>query len=90
MRQQDANRTREWIEQTAGQTFVTQAAGYQGAGDGGEYRDTRQADVRQVARVDWNDLQRLIEGEAIILFGGRRIYARLFHPKSGSWSLTRG
>ena len=92
MRQQDANRTREWIEQTAGQTLVTQAAGYQGAWDGGEYRDTRQADVRQVARVDWNDLQRLIEGEAIILFGGRRIYARLFHAKfetSGPARLTR-
>jgi len=66
MRQQDANRTREWIEQTAGQTFVTKAAGYQGAGTAANIAITRQADVRQVARVDWNDLQRLIEGEAII------------------------
>ena len=78
MRQQDANRTREWIEETSGQTVVTQATSYHG-GDVGEYHDTRQADVRQVARVDWNDLQRLIEGEAIILFGGRRIYAKVFH-----------
>jgi len=78
MRQQEANRTREWIEKTAGQTFVTQAISYHGGG-GNEYTEARQADVRQVARVDWNDLQRLIEGEAIILSGGRRIYAKLFH-----------
>ena len=78
MRQQDAKRTREWIEQTAGQTYVTQATSYQGGGVG-EYREAQHAEVRQVSRVDWNDLQRLIEGEAIILFGGRRIYAKLFH-----------
>ena len=79
MRQQDANRTREWIEQTAGQTLVAQAAGYRG-GDV-EFYDSRHADMRQVARVDWRDLQRLIEGEAIILFAGRRIYAKLFYAK---------
>jgi intracellular multiplication protein IcmO len=78
MRQQDAGRTREWIEKTAGQTHITQAAAYHGAGDGG-YREARQAEIRSVARVDWNDLTRLIEGEAIVLFGGRRIYARVFH-----------
>ena len=78
MRQQDAGRTREWIEKTAGQTHITQAAAYHGAGDGG-YREARHAEIRSVARVDWNDLTRLIEGEAIVLFGGRRIYARVFH-----------
>jgi intracellular multiplication protein IcmO len=78
MRQQDAKRTREWIEETAGQTSVTQATSYHGGG-GNEYSEARQADVRQVSKVDWSDLQRLIEGEAIILFGGRRIYAKLFH-----------
>jgi intracellular multiplication protein IcmO len=91
MRQQDAKRTREWIEATAGQASVTQATGYEGS-DLGEYHDTRDVAVRQVARVDWIDLQRLIEGEAIILFGGRRIYARLFHAKvdaSGPARLSR-
>ena len=39
----------------------------------------RQADVRQVSRVNWRNLQSLIEGEAIMLFGGRRIYAKVFH-----------
>jgi intracellular multiplication protein IcmO len=31
MRQQDANRTRQWIEDTAGKTYVSQASGYEGA-----------------------------------------------------------
>jgi intracellular multiplication protein IcmO len=91
MRQQDAQRTREWLEQTAGQTYVTQATGYQ-TGELGTYIETQHADVRQVSRIDWRDLQSLIEGEAIILFGGRRIYAKLFHAKfdvSGPMRLNR-
>jgi intracellular multiplication protein IcmO len=80
MRQQDSGRTREWIEKTAGQTNVTQATSYQGATDG-NYREARHAEVRTVSRVDWQDLTTLIEGEAIVLFGGRRIYARLFHAQ---------
>jgi intracellular multiplication protein IcmO len=78
MRQQDANRTRQWIEDTAGRTYVTQATSYEGGGTG-EYAESRSAEVREVAGVDWRDLQSLIEGEAIILFGGRRIHAKLFH-----------
>ena len=35
--------------------------------------------MRPVSRIDWNDLTSLIEGEAVVLFGGRRIYARVFH-----------
>jgi intracellular multiplication protein IcmO len=80
MRQQDANRTRQWIEETAGKTYVTQATSYHGGGTG-EYAETCSAEVREVAGVDWRDLQSLIEGEAIILFGGRRIYAKLFHAE---------
>jgi intracellular multiplication protein IcmO len=80
MRQQDAERTRRWLEATAGQTFVTQATSYHGSGMG-NYREAQQAEVRATSRVDWNDLQRLIEGEAIILLGGRRIYAKLFYAK---------
>jgi len=78
MRQQDAGRTREWIEKTAGQTYITQATTYHGAVDGA-YREARHAEVRPVSRIDWNDLTSLIEGEAVVLFGGRRIYARVFH-----------
>ena len=78
MRQQDSDRTREWLEKTAGQTYVTQAVSYHGSGDGA-YREAQSAELRQVSRVDWQDLQRMIEGEAIILFGGRRIYTKVFH-----------
>jgi intracellular multiplication protein IcmO len=80
MRQQDSGRTRDYIEKTAGQTNVTQATSCQGSSDG-NYREARHAEVRTISRVDWNDLTSLIEGEAIVLFGGRRIYARVFHAK---------
>ena len=92
MRQQDSGRTREWIEKTAGQTHVTQATSYHGAADGA-YREARHAEVRPVSRVDWQDLTSLIEGEAIVLFGGRRIYAKVFHARihdAGPKRLGRG
>ena len=78
MKQQDSKATREWLEKTAGQAYVTQATSYHGASDGA-YREAQTAELRQVSRIDWQDLQRMIEGEAIILFGGRRIYAKVFH-----------
>jgi intracellular multiplication protein IcmO len=78
MRQQDAGKTRKWLEDTAGQTYVTQATAYQGSDDGG-YREAREAAVRAVSRVDWQDLVSLLEGEAIFLMGGRRIYGRVFY-----------
>ena len=78
MHLQDANRTREWIEGTAGRTTVSQVSNFQ-SGDFGEFSSARSADLREMSRVDWRDLQGLIEGEAIILFGGRRIHAKLFH-----------
>jgi len=88
MRQQDSGRTREWLEKTAGQTNVTQAVSYQGGADGA-YREARHAEIRTVSRVDWNDLTSLIEGEAIVLFGGRRIYARVFHAKIDGGGVKR-
>ncbi len=79
MRQQDSGRTREWLEKTAGQSWVSSATSYQGAMEGTSYREAQQAEVRQVNRVDWQDFQRLLPGEAIVLFAGRRVYAKLFH-----------
>ena len=78
MRQQDSGRTREWLEKTAGQSWVTQATSYVGGVDGA-YREAHNADLRQVNRVEWQDFQTLLPGEAIVLFGGRRVYAKLFH-----------
>jgi intracellular multiplication protein IcmO len=88
MRQQDSGLTKEWLEKTAGQTNVTQAVSYQGAADGA-YREARHAEVRTVSRVDWNDLTSLIEGEAIVLFAGRRIYARAFYAKIDGTGVKR-
>jgi intracellular multiplication protein IcmO len=88
MRQQEANRTREWLQKTAGETAVTQATTYHGGGLG-QYREAQQADVKQVSRVDWQDLQNLLEGEAVVLFGGRRIYAKVFHAKLDTTGPTR-
>ena len=78
MRQQDANRTREWIEKTGGETEVTQATSFV-AGEAGQYREGPSAEVRKVNRVSWSDLQKLLEGEAIVMLGGRRVYAKLFY-----------
>jgi intracellular multiplication protein IcmO len=80
MRQAESGRTREWLQKAAGETFVTQASSYIGSDDG-NYRESRTAEVRPISRVDWNDLTSLIEGEAIVLFGGRRIYATMFHAE---------
>ena len=84
MRQQDSGRTREWIEKTAGQTYVTQATVLPGRRRRRVSRGAARPRCARSSRVDWNDLQRLIEGEAIVLFGGRRIYAKLFHAKVDS------
>lgn len=78
MRQKEAQRTREWLEKTGGQAWVTQATSFQGASDGA-YREAQHAEMRQVNRVDWQDLQDLQEGEAVLLTGAERVYARLFY-----------
>ena len=80
MRLQDGNETRRYVEQTAGDTNVVQVNAYR-ANDIGGYREARHAEVRRTPRIDWNDLRSQIEGEAIILFGTKRIYAKLFRAE---------
>ena len=80
MRLQDGNETRRYVEQTAGDTNVMQVNAYH-ANDIGGYREARHAEVRRAPRIDWNDLRSQIEGEAIILFGTKRIYATLFRAE---------
>ena len=80
MKLQEGSETRQYVERTAGESEVTQQTSY-AATDSGGYRDAQHADVRRVSRVDWKDLRGLIEGEAIILFGNRRVHAKLFHAK---------
>ena len=80
MRLQDGNETRRYVEQTAGDTNVMQVNAYH-ANDIGGYREARHAEVRRAPRIEWNDLRGQIEGEAIILFGTKRIYAKLFRAE---------
>ncbi len=80
MKLQEGSETRKYVEDTAGQIEVTQQTSYN-ATDGGGYREAQHAEVRRVSRVDWKDLKGLIEGEAIVLFGNRRVYAKLFYAK---------
>lgn len=78
MRLQEGSETRKYVEQTAGDTYVTQATSFH-SNLGGDFREAPHAEVRQVARVNWSDLRALIEGEAIIVVGKERVYAKLFH-----------
>ena len=80
MRLQEGSETRRYVEQTAGDTTVTQVNSFRGTDYGG-FREAPSADVRQTSRVNWNDLRGLIEGEAIVLFGKERVYAKLFHAE---------
>jgi len=80
MRLQEGSETRKYVEQTAGDTHVTQASSFQ-ANEFGVFRESMNADVRQTPRVNWSDLRGLIEGEAVILLGKDRVYAKLFHAE---------
>ena len=80
MRLQEGSETRKYVEQTAGDTHVTQASSFQ-ANEYGMFRESMSADVRQTGRVNWSDLRGLIEGEAIILLGKDRVYAKLFRAE---------
>ena len=80
MRLQEGSETRRYVEQTAGDTHVTQAAGFH-ATDNGGFRERPHAEIRQTSGINWNDLRGLIEGEAIVVFGKERVYAKLFHAE---------
>ncbi|CAM2926651.1 conjugal transfer protein TraG [Komagataeibacter xylinus] len=77
MRLQDAMRTREWIEKQSDRIEVSQAMHFEG-NSAGSYREGRGAEVREVARIPWADLQGLIEGEAITMYAGRIVHSKTF------------
>ncbi|ARW18386.1 type IV secretory system conjugative DNA transfer family protein [Komagataeibacter europaeus] len=77
MRLQDAMRTREWIEKQSDRIEVSQATHFEG-NSAGSYREGRGAEVREVARIPWADLQSLIEGEAITMYAGRIVHSKTF------------
>ncbi|MFT8932313.1 MAG: type IV secretion system DNA-binding domain-containing protein [Acetobacter syzygii] len=76
---EDAGPTKEWVEQTGGTMQVSVLSGYENAPVLGVYADQLRADIREVKRISWSDIQDLRQGQAIILFRGKRIYTRLFY-----------
>lgn len=76
---EDAGPTKEWVEQTGGSMQVSVLSGYDNAPVMGVYADQLRADIREVKRISWSDIQDLRQGQAIILFRGKRIYTRLFY-----------
>ncbi|MBB2156606.1 type IV secretion system DNA-binding domain-containing protein [Gluconacetobacter diazotrophicus] len=76
---EDAGPTREWVESTGGTMQVSVLPGYDTSSTLGLYRDQQRADIREVKRISWSDIQSLRQGQAIVLFRGKRIYTRLFY-----------
>lgn len=76
---EDSGPTKEWVEQAGGTMQVSVLSGYDNAPIAGVYDDQMRADIREVKRISWSDIQSLRQGQAIILFRGKRIYTRLFY-----------
>lgn len=77
MRQNAGGKTRALLESSVGDADVTQLTRYDTGG--GAPAEARSVEVRRTARVDWRDTREQEAGEAIVVRGNRRIYARLFH-----------
>lgn len=75
---EDSGPTREWVMQAAGTMHVSVMPGKDSSSPTGLYADQQRTDTKEVSRVSWSDIQNLRQGEAIILFQGRRIYAQTF------------
>ena len=76
---EDPGPTREWIEQAGGTMQVGVLSGYENTEILGDYTTQARADIREVKRISWNDIQALRQGQAIIMFRGKRLYTRLFY-----------
>ncbi|GBR48309.1 type IV secretory system conjugative DNA transfer family protein [Neokomagataea thailandica] len=74
---EDSGPTREWVEQVGGKMSVAMLPGFEDRPLLGGYADQQRADIREVNRVTWSDIQGLNFCHAIILFRGKRIYASL-------------
>ena len=76
---EDAGPTREWVEKAGGTMQVGVLSGYENTEIIGDYTTQARADIREVKRISWNDIQALRQGQAIIMFRGKRLYTRLFY-----------
>ncbi|MFT8719910.1 type IV secretory system conjugative DNA transfer family protein [Acetobacter sp.] len=80
MRLQDAMKTREWLEQQADKVEVSQVTHLERSEVGNLYAG-QSAEIREVSRLPWSDLQTLLEGEAITMWGGRLTHSKTFFAK---------
>ncbi|MBB2158089.1 type IV secretion system DNA-binding domain-containing protein, partial [Gluconacetobacter diazotrophicus] len=76
---EDAGPTREWLEGVGGTMQVSVLPGYDTSPGLGLYQGQQRADIREVKRISWSDIQKLRQGQAIMLFRGKRVYTRLFY-----------
>ncbi|MFT8698947.1 type IV secretion system DNA-binding domain-containing protein [Acetobacter orientalis] len=76
---EDPGPTREWVEQAGGTMQVGVLSGYENSEIIGDYTTQARADIREVKRISWNDIQALRQGQAIIMFRGKRLHTRLFY-----------
>ena len=76
---EDPGPTRQWVEEAGGTVPVAVLPGFDNSSPLGTYAEQQRADVREMKRISWSDIQSLDEGEAIVLFRGKRIYTRLFY-----------
>ena len=67
---EDSAPTKEWLESTGGTMQVSVLPGYESSPTLGVYSGVDRADIREVKRISWSDVQSLRNGQAIILFRG--------------------
>ena len=76
MRLQEGGETRSYVEKTVGETQVTQSTSFVSTSEFTEgHAAASHAEVREVSRVNWNDVRKLRPGEAILVFGRHLVHA---------------
>ncbi len=81
MCQEDPRQTMDLVRSMAGEAWVYQNTGYavpEGTGSP-TYRDNMAVSVARIARVDYRDLQKQVEGQMTVFFRGELIRARAFY-----------
>lgn len=81
MCQEDPRQTMDLVRSMAGEAWVYQNTGYsvpEGA-NSLTFRDNMAVSVARIARVDYRDLQKQVEGQMTVFFRGELIRARAFY-----------
>jgi len=81
MTTEDPNQTYNLVKELAGESYVLKSSGYSINKDldSSSYYDNQQVSAEKMARVDFRDLQKQIEGDVTISFKGEVIRGRTFY-----------